>query len=182
MSSISTLLNRVSNWKTLVGLILIDVLFVAVLLKNAEEKMNAMAGKIIGPIDLTFGFNPRRTLRMIEDYGDAARDYYMSVELTIDLAYPLVYAFLFAVAITLIYRRLLGGPVRYLNVLPFIAMCFDYLENIAIVFLLKNYPEQSLTIAILCEFFKLIKWLLFGLVIFLVLYGLIKLLLNIGRK
>src|SRR5687767_5612674 len=176
MNSWTLLLNRYSNWKTLLGLVLLYLLFPLVLFKNAAEKINALAGKEIGPVDLTFGFNPQRTLQMIEDYGDAARAYYARVELSIDLAYPIVYAFLFAVILTLIYRRLLGRPVMYLNLIPFAAMIFDYLENYTIVSMLRHYPEQSRAMAIFCELFKLMKWLTFGLIIFLVFYGLAMLL------
>ena len=178
MSSVSLFLNRFSNWKTLVGLLLLYTLFPAVLFKNAEKKINELAGKEIGPIDLTFGFNPQRTLQMVEDYGEAGRAYYKQAELTLDLFYPMVYALLLAVILTLIYRKLINGPVRYLNVLPFVAMIFDYLENYTIVSMLTHYPEQSIAMATLCELFKLIKFLLFGLILFLIFYGLIKLLLR----
>lgn len=176
MNSLVLFLNRFSNWKTLVGLLLLYAIFPTVLFKNAAEKINALAAKEIGPIDLTFGFNPQRTLQMVEDYGDAARTYYKQVELTVDIAYPVVYALMFAVMLTLIYRRLIGRPVIYLNMLPFVVMLFDFLENITIVSMLTHYPEQSMTMATLCELFKLIKFLLLGLVIFLIVYGLIKLL------
>ena len=181
MSKFTNFINRISNWKTLVGLILLYILFPAVLFRNAEEEINALAGKDVGIIDLTFGFNPQRTLQMVEDYGETGRHYYAMAVLTIDSIFPVAYAFLFAVMITLIYRQLIGGPVRYLNLLPFVAMGFDFLENIAIVSMLKHYPEQSVTIATLCEIFKLFKWIVFGLFIFLVIYGLIKLLLKSGK-
>lgn len=175
MNKLILFLNRFSNWKTLVGLLILYAIFPLILLKNAEEKINQLAGKEIGPIDLTFGFSPARTLQMVEDYGDAGRNYYAQIELTVDLIYPIVYALLFAVILTLIYSRLIGGPVRYLNLLPFIAMFFDYLENITIVSMLKSYPEQSVAMATLCELFKLFKWLIFALIFFLIVYGLIKL-------
>jgi len=168
-------LNRISNWKTLLGLIFLEILFPAVLFKHAEEKINSLAGKEIGPIDLTFGFNPGRTLQMVADYGEAGRAYYKQAELIIDTAYPIVYSLLFAVIITLIYRSLLKGPVHYLNLVPFMALVFDYLENFAVISLLTHYPEQSVFMASLCELFKLLKWLFFGLVLFLILFGLFKL-------
>ena len=82
----------------------------------------------------------------------------------------------FAIAITLIYRKLLRGPVHYLNLVPFMVMIFDFLENFAIISLLSHYPEQSFFMAVLCEIFKLLKWLFFALTLFLTLYGLVKLL------
>ena len=170
-------LNRYSNWKTLVGLLILYLLFPLVLLNNAEEKINRLAGKEIGPIDLTFGFDPQRTLQMVEDYGDAARKYYASVELSLDIAFPVVYSLLLAVIMTMLFRRLIRGPVNYINLLPFAVMFFDFLENITIISMLTHYPEQSESMATLCELFKLIKWMMFGLVVALIIFGLIKLLL-----
>ena len=151
MASFTSFLNRISNWKTLIGLILLYLVFAMVLLRNAEEKINTLAGKEIGPIDVRFGYNPKRTLQMVEEYGEAGRAYYKQVEMSLDILYPIVYAFLFAVLITIIYRRLINGPVRHLNILPFVGMA---------------------------EIFKLLKWLTFFLIIFLVIYGLIKLLIR----
>jgi len=85
---------------------------------------------------------------------------------------------LFAVLLTIIYRKLIRGPVRYIHLVPFIAMFFDFFENLTIVSMLNHYPEQSYTMASLCEFFKLMKWLVFGVIIFLVIYGMIRLLLK----
>jgi hypothetical protein len=47
------------------------------------------------------------------------------------------------------------------------------LENINIIILLITFPSQSITIAILCEVFKLMKWITFGVIISLVIIGLI---------
>jgi hypothetical protein len=171
-------LNRYSNWKLLTGLVLLYVLFSVVLLGNAEKKINTLAGQEIGPIDLIFGFNPGRTLDMVEAYGDAGRAYYSEVEITIDIGYPIIYALLFAVIITLIYKKLNNQPVLYLNMLPFVAMFFDFLENLTIVSMLTHYPEQSMLMATLCEIFKLIKWLLFGLIIFVIIFGFIKMIMK----
>jgi len=182
MYNLSAFLNLISNWKTLLGLIFLYLIFAVVLLKNAEERINTLAGKEIGPIDLTFGYNPARTLQMVEDYGAEGRKYYAGVELTIDLIYPVVYAMLFAVLLTIIYRKLIRGPVRYIHLVPFIAMFFDFFENLTIVSMLNHYPEQSYTMASLCEFFKLMKWLVFGVIIFLVVYGMIRLLLKNEKK
>ena len=171
----SAFLNRISNCITLIGLFIIYILFPTVFFKMAGDKINALAGKIIGPIDLTFGFNPARTLQMVADYGEA-RSFYQWIEMSVDLIYPVVYAFFFAVALTMIYRKLLARPVRYLNLIPFIAMSFDFLENIAIVSMLRHYPEQSTLMATLCEIFKMMKWIAFALIIFLVIFGLMRML------
>ncbi len=170
MKTLSNFLNRIASWKSLVIFLALYMIFPAYLLKNAESKIVALAGKPVGIIDLTFGFNPQKTLMMVADYGDNARSYYALTEMTTDILYPLVYAFLFGIILTLLYR---GSSRSWVNTLPFVCLLFDYLENITIIILLKTFPQQSPTIATLCELFKLLKWLVFAAIILLVLLGLI---------
>jgi hypothetical protein len=174
MKTLSQFLNRISNGKFLIFLFLIYTIFPAYFLKNAEEKINQLAGKKVGVIDLTVGFNPQKILQMVADYGDEARAYYAQTEMTTDVIYPIVYALLFGVILTLLYRNKAYKPFSWINSLPFIALFFDYLENICIVSLLQNYPSQSLNVATFCEVFKMLKWISFGISVVLILYGLIR--------
>ncbi len=171
-------LNRIASWKSLAILLLLYVSFPAYWLKNAEATINQLAGKPVGVIDLTFGYNPARTLQMVTDYSPAARTYYARTELTLDAVYPLVYSFLFAVILTLLFRNEADRPFRWVTLLPFVSGLFDYFENVAIVGLLTTYPAQSPTLAVLCEVAKIAKWLSFGLVIILIGYGLFRLMLS----
>ncbi len=175
MTPLTDFLTRIANWKTLAILSILYVSFPAYWLKNAEVRINQLAGKPVNPIDLTFGFNPTRTLRMVADYGPEARTYYARTELTTDLVYPIVYSFLLAVILTMLFRNKPYKPFTWITLLPFLSLIFDYLENATIVTLLNTYPEQSVSVAVLCEVFKLLKWLSFGLTIGFILYGLARL-------
>jgi hypothetical protein len=178
MKTLSQFLDRIANGKLLILLFLIYAIFPAYFLKNAEEKINQLAGKKVGVIDLTVGFNQQKTLQMVADYGDEARAYYARTEMTTDVIYPIVYAFLFGVILSLLYRNKAYKPFSWINLLPFVALIFDYLENICIVSLLQNYPSQSLNTATFCEVFKILKWIAFVISVVLILYGLIRLLLT----
>ena len=169
MTTLYNFLNRIANWKTLIFLLLAYASFPAYWLKNAEATINQLAGKVIGPIDLTIGFDPAQTLAMVADYGPAARAFYTRTELTTDLIYPIVYSLLFSVILSMLFRH---RPNRWVALLPFGTLLFDYLENAAIVTLLTSYPAQSVTVAVLCEVFKLAKWLSLGVIIGLIVYGL----------
>jgi hypothetical protein len=177
MKTLSQFLDRIANGKLLIFLSLIYAIFPAYFLKNAEEKINQLAGKKIGVIDLTVGFNPQKTLQMVADYGDEARAYYAQTEMTMDVIYPIIYALLFGIILTILYRNKAYKPFPWINLLPFVALIFDYLENICIVSLLQNYPSQSLNTTTFCEVFKMLKWIAFGISVVLILYGLIRFLL-----
>ncbi len=174
MKALSTFFYRFSNWKILVLLLVLYISFPAYFLKNAEIRMNSLSGKTLGPIDLTIGFTPSRTLQMVQEYGDAARAFYAMIEMTTDVIYPIVYSFLFAVTLSLLYYRKSYAPFAYVNLFPFISLVFDYLENLTIVTMLKSYPEQSMTLASFCEIFKMIKWFSVVVTVLLIIYGLLK--------
>ena len=178
MIILTRFIDRIASWKTLILFFAIYVSFPAYWLKNAEVTLNRLAGKSLGIIDLTFGFDPARTLRRVADYGPAARAYYAQVELTTDLLYPIVYSLLLAVVLTLLFRDKSYKPFNWIVVLPFVCLLFDYLENATIVGLLTSYPDQSYVLAALCEIFKMAKWLTFGLTMVFVLYGLVRVVLG----
>ncbi|MCA0237952.1 MAG: hypothetical protein LCH81_16370 [Bacteroidetes bacterium] len=168
MNSLSRFLDRIANWKTFAFFWASYLFFCGVILKNAENAINHLAGKTVGIIDLTFGFHPARTLQMVADYGDAARALYARTEMTADVAYPLVYAFLLGILLTFLYRK---TAAAWLNVLPFVVLLFDYAENTSIVWLLYTFPQQSMTAALCCEVFKLLKWGTLGLSAMLIVWG-----------
>jgi hypothetical protein len=178
MASLIYFLNHIASWKTWLLLLILYVSFPAYWLKNAETTINRLANKPIGPIDLTIDYNPARTRQMIADYGPAARAYYAHTELTTDLIYPLVYSLLLAVTLTLLFQTKSYKSAEKITLLPFVVLLFDFLENAMIVSMLVDYPTQSPVLVSLCEVFKLIKWLSFGLTILLVLYGLFQLLMS----
>ena len=175
MQKFHSFFDRFSNWKTLLIFLALYIMFPAYILKNAEIKMNALAGEDVGVIDLTFGFNPQKTLDMVAAYGDEGRKYYASVEMTADLAYPFTYAVFFAIILTMLFRR---SSFAWVAIIPFVCMTLDYCENVCIVTLLNSYPGQSMSWATACEIFKLVKWVAFGTIIVLIIYGLIIKLLN----
>ncbi len=179
MKTLSTFLNRIASWKSLLIFLAIYLLFNGYILKNTESKIIELAGKSVRIIDLTFGFNPQKTLMMVSEYGDAARSFYARTEMTTDIAYPIVYAFLYGIILSLLYRK---TSYAWVNVLPFIGLFFDYLENINIVILLITYPQQSLAIAILCEIFELMKWLTLGSFILVIIFGLAYRLINLVQQ
>ena len=89
-----------------------------------------------------------------------------------------MYALLFGIILTLLFRKKSYAPPIWANVLPFAMQCFDYLENVSIIILLKSFPDVSNGVAIFCEIAKLIKWLLAAATLGLIVYGLIRLVMS----
>ena len=179
MTKISNFLHRMANWKSFLLFLAIYMFFAEYILPNAEHQINELAGKPVGIIDLTVGFNPQQTLNMVAEYGEAARAYYAKTEMTADVAYPIIYAFLLGIILTLLYRN---KSYVWVNILPFLTLLLDYLENINIIILLHTFPKQSMTIATLCEVFKLLKWLSVLVIMLMIIAGLVVLLLSKTKR
>lgn len=170
MKSFSRFLHRIAGWKLFMMCCVLYLLFPAYILKNAEQKIDALAGRKLGVIDLTIGFDPQRTLAMVAGYGDEARAYYAQTEMTADVAYPIVYAFLFGILLSMLYRH---TTWKWVNVIPFVTMFADFSENVFIIYLLQQYPSQSVNVAAMLEIVKLFKWMSFAFMMLLVVVGLI---------
>jgi hypothetical protein len=174
MKNVILFLDRISSLKSFIILLLIYIVFPAYFFKNAETKINQLSGESVGIIDITITYNPERTQQMLTKYTAEARAYYASVEATIDVVYPLVYAFLLAVVLVLIFRKNQFGLPRWIIVLPFVVQLFDYLENFFIYSLLTQYPTIENANLIFCEIFKLLKWSVLGITMLIIVYGVIR--------
>jgi hypothetical protein len=174
MKNFVDFLYRFASVKMLIVAVVAYAVFPAYFLKNAETRINQLTGKPVEIIDLGIGFNPERTRQLLDTYTPEARAYYASVEATIDVAYPIVYAFLFAIIIALLYRQNRHGLPRWIVALPFVGLLFDYTENFFIYQLLAQYPDISDTQILLCEAAKLGKWVVLGAVLLLIGYGLVR--------
>ena len=177
----STVFYRISSWKALLLAIGLYIPFPAYFLKNLEASINEQAGQQIGPVDLLVGYNPARISEMISEYGDEGRAIYAQGELTIDVAYPFIYTFLFCVLLTLLFRHRTYTSFRLVNVLPISLLIFDLLENACVVYLLKIYPITSPVVTAFCSLLTNLKWTLTTIIVGLVVYGLVKLAIRSGQ-
>ncbi|GAB3987544.1 hypothetical protein GCM10028807_08030 [Spirosoma daeguense] len=182
LATLSIFFNRIASWKTLLLAIALYVVFPAYILKNLEIRMNAAAGKSIGPIDLLMGYDPGRVNEMVAAYGSEGRAIYALGEMTADVIYPIVYTTLFCIILSLLFRNRSYAPFSRINVLPVFVLIVDFLENACIVYLLKSYPESSEQVAVLCSVFTNLKWALFFGVVGLIIYGLLRMAMSRFQK
>jgi hypothetical protein len=124
LNKIVIFFNRFSNWKTLVLFFGLYVFFNAYVLSKSESKINSLSKKEAGVVDLTFGYNPERTIEMISDYSAEAKDYCINTALFTDTIYILVYVFFFVILLTLLFK---SSSLKRVSLLPFVIMMFDFL-------------------------------------------------------
>ena len=170
MRSLSDFFYKISNFYLLLLLLGLYIIFVVHYLPEAEKQINTLAKKEIGPIDLTIGYFPTRTLQMVKDYGDEARIYYHNVEMTLDILYPLTYACFFIALLSLLLKNYKSFRFRKWYIFPIATRIFDFLENAFIIRLLNLYPAEGIITAHFVEIFKILKWgsllILLGILLF----------------
>ncbi len=173
---------RTKGWLIFV-LFLLDGFFAGFLLPLVQRLMQDEQGGV-QPLDLMVFATPQKIFGMIERYGEFGRPFYRSVELTVDIVYPLVYLFFFGLLISWLFQRAYApdSSMRKLNIMPVGAWIFDLLENIFIVILVSIYPSQPVALAWILILLTTTKWLFAGASILLILIGLVMALKNGFQK
>lgn len=153
MSSIELVLGRLSRPGSILLFLALYLVFVLGIFPYFAAETSAAQ-----PIDLAFHYSVEQVYEWIESYGDEGRSRYMIGELTIDLLYPVVYTCLFAGLIGWLTNFEQGGHYRWLAALPASIWLFDLIENLGIVTMLYNYPQQLVQVANVTSWVTSIKW------------------------
>lgn len=111
-------------------------------------------------LDLMFGFSPEQAYSIISDYGQEGRSGAILSTAIADSIYPFVYAGLLAFAISWFLKTtpIKNKKWQYLNLLPFAALDFDFIENAGIITMLAGYPNQFEIIARITSVAGMLKW------------------------
>lgn len=117
-----------------------------------------------GPLDLQFFYTPETAYGRIEAYGVEGRSHYRHILLTADIAWPVLYTLLLSCPISWLFKRGVaeGSKAQLLNVVPFGALLFDFLENACIVPMLSIYPSKPVVLAWMATACTTVKWLFVG--------------------
>ncbi|MGB0383737.1 MAG: hypothetical protein ACPGWR_02850 [Ardenticatenaceae bacterium] len=95
-------------------------------------------------LDNTFNYSAEDVYQLFSTYGDEGRRLYLLYLLLFDFVYPVLFALSNSVLLAYILERLFTEVrfFRYLYLMPFVVLLLDYAENIGILTLLLNYPNQ----------------------------------------
>lgn len=156
--TISSLLDRLTTPRILALLFVIYLSFHTVLSPYFPPEG-------IKPLDLFFTYSPSEAYSIVEGYGEAGRAIYVKTELTLDIAFPVIYSLLLSTVLNFLVLSILPpqSAFRNLRYLPFAAAAIDILENLAIVALITLLPRHFDTLAALAGLLTSIKWILVAL-------------------
>ncbi len=91
--------------------------------------------------------------------GENGRLTYLSNQIPVDMIYPLLFGLSYCLLLGYLLKKMnkLNSQYIYLCLIPIIAGIADYLENIGIITMLKNYPELTEVAVKTTSSFSLIK-------------------------
>ena len=95
-------------------------------------------------LDFEFGYTSDQAYTMITNLGEDGRSFYLTRIIPLDFPFPFAYMICYVGWIALLVKNIASLSVaKYLILVPFCAMIFDWIENIGIFFILNTYPELS---------------------------------------
>ncbi len=172
-------LNRTANGKKeivfriIVFTICIAALFCMEFLKLGDAGFKVYSGGVSTP-DMNFGYGPEWLFGIINTLGSEGRLFYLKF-LLFDFIFIISFAFTQAEIMKIIMGKvLLTGKWRYVISLSYLRGIFDAGENILLLVILNNYPEQLYAIATIAgistelKFISLALWVVSALVVFIV--------------
>ena len=113
-------------------------------------------------LETKLGYTPSDLLEMVEGYGTEGRALYVKSALSMDLITPLLASNLLTALALYLTGKFRGGKAWRRGILCLgIALCAsDWLENFAMVGLIRTWPELKLAPAVLARILTSVKYLL----------------------
>lgn len=182
MKRINEFFIKQSNFKKLIGLLIITIVYKIFVI----DKMIANFAKLTNGaklLDFYAGLKSNQAYEIISTYGDEAVKYYNVIQLA-DIILPLLMGLTYVMGISLLIKKVYNGKkYKSLSTIPlFTVTLFDYIENIGIAVMLRKFPGSLSGIAVITGFFTTLKMASYGLSIFIILVLLIKWIIKRLRK
>ncbi len=126
----------------------------------AQAVESAAVSGINATPDTTLFYTTGELYDLAGTMGKAGRSHYIRSRLTFDAIWPVVYVAFFATTISWLAQRSFAPTSRWqmTNLLPFVAMLFDILENLSASLVIVRYPTPTPIVAELAGIFTLLKW------------------------
>lgn len=159
----NSLFHFLSNWRNLLllfGLIIIANLLLGIYMPKAQA------------LDLKFAYTPDEAFAAISELNEEERSRYKLGLLAFDMPYLVIYCLFFSGILLKLWKK------KWILLIPSSIMFFDFFENVLVLQLLKNFPDQNEMLALFASVFTSGKWVMVGVLFVSIVSGLIFLLLN----
>lgn len=110
--------------------------------------------------DTRLPYTPQEVHTLATNMGQAGRQLYAATEVTLDLAYPVLYTTLLSLLLTLVWRKARPDWAgrRWLALLPYLGMVGDLTENASLASLMILFPQEPEWLAWFSNLASLVKW------------------------
>lgn len=140
-----TTLNALAQGRIVLFSLISSLAIYLVMVLITLPHLQQLAGEL-KPFDLLpQGYDAAYAMSFLEAIKDAGRSYYLYRQIPLDLIYPALFAFTFAIMWLWLLSKSNDVPAawRWGALLPMLAGISDYIENGLIIAMLYSYPEIS---------------------------------------
>ncbi|MGJ7911694.1 hypothetical protein [Neobacillus sp. LXY-1] len=160
---INSVLNKISNGKTVIVLLTVTLSFMAMInlvnLPVSVQRIDQISNGA-GILDMKFYFTNNEAYQLLDTIQPDGRRIYLHFLLFFDMIFPFLYSLSLAVVSKVIYHKVFQSNSHELwTLIPFVAGIFDYMENLTIMTLLKYYPRHLDFLASLAGYLTAGKWI-----------------------
>jgi len=138
----------------------------------------------IKSLGMTFGFKESDILTFFQLRTEKMLSAYINFNLIWDTLFSLIYGVMYAVWLSVLFKTS-TRKVDIANLIPFLQVIFDCLENYSLGYLANEYLiDGTITssIATLSSYFVMIKWVCSGLTYFTIILGIASLFVRLFKK
>ena len=159
MAKAISFLQKASNGKTVLVLFILTNLIYGAILGYSIPLVLSFAPESVLFDMSPAGYSYSEAIELLQSLGPEGRNAYLSVQLPIDLVYPVMFAISYALLITWVLKQFLPMQSRLFSVafIPVLAGLFDYLENASIASMLNAFPDLSKTLVTIASSFTVVK-------------------------
>lgn len=96
-------------------------------------------------LDFEFGFDYQKAYGMLFNLGEEGRLFYLNNIIPMDFPFPLTYMLFYSSWMVVLMKKTnMNSSFLALVFVPVLAMICDWIENIGVIILLKNFPNMPL--------------------------------------
>lgn len=150
--------NFLKSKKGLIVTTIIFGLFITLVLPYFSNLTTRITNSNFSP-DTGFFYSPDTFYANMELYGKEGRNFYVLMRWTFDIVWPIVYTSFF-LSILVFFTNIYEGKTKQkILYMPFLAVGFDFIENILATINVSIYPSKSIATIILMQISSTLKWI-----------------------
>jgi hypothetical protein len=160
LTRLSRLIDRIASPRNALILFLSLLPFGFIFFPWRSRKLAAGLSYPLKLFDTRFPYTPHQVHTLARDLGEPGRRLYALTEVTLDFAFPVLYATWLSVTLGWVWRNVWPrwSGRRWLVLLPYLGMLGDYAENSCLAALMLLFPKEPPWLVWLSNLASLIKW------------------------